>query len=59
MKSIRTQDITARMTIEGAWRISAVVDDYLETRRYYGYDMDEAIRKFLEDVQGVDRKLDN
>jgi hypothetical protein len=59
LKSISREDLSIDKNSEGAWRISAVVDDYLETRRYYGYDQDEAIRRFLEDMQGVDRKLDN
>lgn len=51
MRSISKEDVTARLTIEGAWRISAVVGNYLETRRYYGYDMDEAIGIFLEEIE--------
>lgn len=43
---ITTPELTIERTSEGAWRISAVVNGYLETRRYYDYTQAEAIQLF-------------
>lgn len=38
--------MTIDKTSEGAWRISAIIDGYLVTRRYYFYSRKEAIKRF-------------
>ena len=38
--------MTARKTFQGAWEISAIVGDYLETRQYFGYTKREAMAMF-------------
>lgn len=43
---LRTRDLTIDRNSEGAWRISAIIGGYLETRRYYGHTMAEAIQLF-------------
>jgi hypothetical protein len=36
---------------EGAWRLSAFVNDYLITRTYYFYTKAEAIKQFKLDIK--------
>ena len=43
---LKTTDLTIDRNPEGAWRISAVINGYLETRRFYDYTMAEAIQLF-------------
>ena len=43
--------MTIERNHEGAWVISAVVGQYLETRRYYGYTKREAITLFKEETR--------
>ena len=47
---ITKNDLTIDRTSEGATRISALVNGYLETRRYLGYSKRKAIALFLEEV---------
>ena len=43
---LKTADLTIEKNGEGAWRIYALVNGFLECRRYYGYPRSEAIRRF-------------
>lgn len=38
-----------RDKIRGCWVVSAIVDGYLKTRRYYGYTKREAITAFKQE----------
>jgi len=42
--------ITVERTHNGFWVISAIVGDYLETRRYMDYTKKEAIAMFKEEL---------
>lgn len=42
--------MTVGRNYEGAWVISAIVDGYLVTRRYYGYTKREAVRLFRRET---------
>jgi hypothetical protein len=42
---------------EGAWRITDIVNGYLETRVYYFYTKKEALKKFKEEFKN--RRLNN
>jgi hypothetical protein len=44
-------EVTIERTIQGAWRISAIVNGYLMTRQYFFYTKGEAIREFKKEVQ--------
>lgn len=44
---LKSSELTIDRNSEGAWRISAVVSGYLETRRFYDYTKKEAISLFL------------
>jgi len=35
-------------TFQGAWRISAIVGDYLVTEQFFGYTKREAVARFQE-----------
>ena len=39
-----------KLNHSGAWQISALVNNYLVTRTYYGYTKREAMRLFKSDV---------
>ena len=43
---LKTSELTVDRNSEGAWRISAVVSGYLETRRFYGYTKAQAVQLF-------------
>ncbi len=36
-------------TIQGAWRVSGIVNGYLKTRQYFGYTRTESIRLWKEE----------
>jgi hypothetical protein len=44
---LTAKELSIDKNSEGAWRISAVVSGYLETRRYYGYTKREAVALYL------------
>lgn len=41
--------MTVEKTYQGAWRISTLVGDYLESRQYFDYTKKEAIALFKEE----------
>jgi len=41
--------MTIEKTVEGAYRITAIIGGYLVTRRYYGYTKKEAVKLFKEE----------
>jgi hypothetical protein len=43
---LKTSELTIEKNGEGAWRIFALVNGYLESRRFYGYTKREAIQLF-------------
>jgi hypothetical protein len=43
--------MTIEKTYQGAWRVSAIVGDYLESRQYFGYTKKEAIAEFKEEFE--------
>jgi hypothetical protein len=47
---IDKSELTIDRNSEGAWRVSAIVDGYLVTRRYYDYSRRQAVELFLEEV---------
>lgn len=48
---IRRVDLSIDKNSEGAWRISALVNGYLMTRRYYFHTKTEAVDLFLSEVR--------
>ena len=47
MRTIKTEDIRAeRHPVNGSWLVSAMVNDYLVRRSYYGYTKKEAVAEF-------------
>ena len=38
--------MTIERTYQGAWRVSAIVGDYLESRQYFDYTKKEAVALF-------------
>ena len=42
--------MTVERTLQGAWRISAMIDGYLVTRQYFDYTKREAIALFKADT---------
>ena len=49
---ITKNELTIDRNSEGAWRVSAVVGGYLETRRYYGHTKATAVYLFLDEMNG-------
>lgn len=41
--------MTIEKTIQGAWKVSAIVNGYLVTKQYFGYTKKEAIALFKEE----------
>jgi hypothetical protein len=48
-ETMTKNDLTIERNSEGAWRVSAVIDGCLETRRYYGYTKATAVYLFLDE----------
>ena len=44
--TILKHSLVIERTFQGAWRISAIVNDYLVTEQYFGYTKREAIAMF-------------
>lgn len=44
---LKKSDLTIDRTFQGAWRISAIVGGYYETKQFFFYTKAEAIRLFL------------
>jgi hypothetical protein len=38
--------LTVERTFQGAWRVSAIIGDHLETRQFMGYAKQEAVNRF-------------
>ena len=43
-------DISVRQTSQGAWEIAAIIDNQRVSRSYMGYDKDDAIAKFKDEM---------
>lgn len=41
--------MSVERTIQGAWKVSAIVEGYLVTKQYFGYTKREAIALFKEE----------
>jgi hypothetical protein len=41
--------MSVEKTIQGAWKVSAIVNGYLVTKQYFGYTKREAIALFREE----------
>ena len=51
MQTVKTKDIHAeRHPVNGSWSVSAIINDYLVRRSYYGYTKKEAIAEFKEEI---------
>ena len=48
---MRKSDITIERTSEGALRLYALVNGYLETRSYYDYSKREALELFINEFK--------
>jgi hypothetical protein len=46
---LKTSDLQIERLFNGAWQIYTLLDGYLETRLYYGYTKEEAIRNYLRE----------
>jgi hypothetical protein len=42
--------MTIEKTIQGAWRLSAIVDNHIVTRVYFGYTKRQALNAFREEM---------
>ena len=40
--------MTVERTVQGAWRVSQIVDGYLLTRQFFGYTKKEAMQLFKQ-----------
>ena len=45
--------MTIEKTIQGAWRVSAMLKGYLVSRQYFGYTKKEAMAAFREDTRSA------
>lgn len=45
--------MTIEKTFQGAWRISAMINDQLVTRQFFGYTKKQAIAIFKHETQGA------
>ena len=50
MNTLENPIMTIERTLQGAWRISALINGYLVTRQFMGYTRREAIQAFKEGV---------
>jgi len=48
-KGSNKMTLTVERTINGFWVVSAIVGDYLETRRYMGYTKAESVAMFKQE----------
>lgn len=55
-EKVRARDLSYSITSEGLLSISAMVDGYLERRRYGGYPKREATRMFLREMNDPKRE---
>jgi len=49
--------MTTERTIQGAWRVSDVIDGQLETRQYFGYTKREAVEAFKVVIADAQSKI--
>ena len=45
--------VSTEKTIQGAWRVSAIVGGYLVQEQYFGYTKREAVARFKEQHKGA------
>lgn len=44
--------MTIAKTFQGAWRVSAMINGYCESKQYFGYTKREAIAEFKAEFKG-------
>jgi hypothetical protein len=44
---LKRSELSVEKSTEGAWRIFALVNGQLQSRRYYGYTKQEAVARYL------------